>query len=762
MGSTNQSTRIIVRLFISFIALIIFFSLQTSCFAQTIELQWTPNTETDLVGYKVYYKADTNSLPFDGTGALEGASPIDVRNQTTATITGLEAGRTYYFAVSAYNASGVESVYSKVVTVVETLTPTIALTSPANYATVSGNVSINATTASNAGISRVEYYINGILNHTDTSSPYVYSWNTSSLVSGNYTVMAKIYDVAGNIGQSSNVVVTVANDQTAPVASIASPVSGATVRGTVSITASASDAVGVTRVEFYGNGALLAATNMAPYVFAWDTTSAANGSYSLAVKAYDNSGNVGLSSPVMVTVANDSIAPSVAISAPVANATISGIVAVNATATDNVGVTKVEFYLNGVLRSTATIPPYSYNWDTRTVANGSYNLTARAYDAAGNVTNSSIVTTIVLNDAIAPSVSITKPTAGATVSGMLTVQTVAADNVGVSRVEFCLNGKWVKTVRSAPFGFEMDSNSLANGSYTLTARAYDVANNASALSSVTITVFNDAVAPTVMIAAPVASTTVSGLVTVLASASDNTGVTKVEFYVNGLLKYTANAAPFSYTLDTNAIANGQLSLVAKAYDAVGNVTTSSAVNVSVFNDTIAPTVSFSSLGNGASVSGTIAVAATAADNVGVSKVEFYVNGVLQGSTSTSPYAYIWDTLEVANGSYTLSILAYDAAGNVGQSGNVTVIVANDLTAPILAVTAKSVKAQTISGTVSDNVQVASVKVTVGTDGVPISASIVGTAWTCAIPLTSGLNTILVTATDSSGNSSSVATTMKMR
>jgi beta-lactamase superfamily II metal-dependent hydrolase len=93
----------------------------------------------------------------------------------------------------------------------------------------------------------------------------------------------------------------------------------------------------------------------------------------------------------------DTIAPTTSITAPANGATVSGTTAVNANASDNVGVTKVEFYLDGVLKSTDTTSPYSWSWDTTTATNGSHSLTSKAYDAALNVGTSSAVSVTVSN-----------------------------------------------------------------------------------------------------------------------------------------------------------------------------------------------------------------------------------------------------------------------------------------------------------------------------------------------------------------------------
>ncbi|MHB8121136.1 MAG: Ig-like domain-containing protein, partial [Desulfuromonadaceae bacterium] len=367
------------------------FSMLTASVSQArdVTLQWNPSADTSVTGYKVYYNADSASIPFKGTGAVQGVSPYDAKKVTTTALTGLDPARAYYFAITAYNSTGTESLYSNIVSVAEATAPTVSITSPLANATISGTVSVNATATDNVGVTKVEYYLDGTLKATDTASPYVYSLNTTSLASGTYTLMAKAYDAAGNVGQSSAVSVKVLNsDTTAPVVSMTAPANNATVSGTTVLTATASDNVGVSKVEFYRNGVLLTATNVAPYKYSWNTTSVANGSYTLVAKAYDNSANVSQSTNVTVTVNNvvaDTTAPTVSVSAPANNATVSGTVSVTASASDNISVSKVEFYVNGALKATDTASPFSYSWNTTTGANGSYSITTKAYDAAGNV-----------------------------------------------------------------------------------------------------------------------------------------------------------------------------------------------------------------------------------------------------------------------------------------------------------------------------------------------------------------------------------------
>jgi pseudomonalisin len=103
------------------------------------------------------------------------------------------------------------------------------------------------------------------------------------------------------------VVATSTPDTTPPTTSITAPANGATVSGTTSVTASASDNVGVTKVEFYLDGTLASTDTTSPYSWSWDTTTATNASHSLVTKAYDAAGNIGTSTTVTVTVSNSTV-----------------------------------------------------------------------------------------------------------------------------------------------------------------------------------------------------------------------------------------------------------------------------------------------------------------------------------------------------------------------------------------------------------------------------------------------------------------------
>src|SRR5438132_742588 len=171
--------------------------------------------------------------------------------------------------------------------------------------------------------------------------------------------------------------------------------------------------------------------------------------------------------------------------------------------------------------------------------NGSHTLTAVARDAAGNTTTSAAVTVTVNNavpDATPPTVSVTSPAGGSTVSATITVSGTASDNVGVVGVQFKLDGINLGAEDTAtPYSVSWNTTTATNSSHTLTAVARDAAGNTTTSTAVTATVSNtppDTTPPTVSITSPTAGSTVSGTTTVSATASDNVGVPGGPFKIN--------------------------------------------------------------------------------------------------------------------------------------------------------------------------------------------------------------------------------------
>ena len=186
----------------------------------------------------------------------------------------------------------------------------------------------------------------------------------------------------------------------------------------------------------------------------------------------------------------------------------------------------------------------------------------------------------------------------------------------------------------------------------------------------------------------------------LGSSNDTTTSASVSWQTNvpanSLVEYGATTSYGSATvLDSTMITNHQQNLSslkpATTYhfrvhstDASNNTAVSSDSTFSTTADTAAPTVSITAPANGATVSGTVTVAANATDNVSVATVQFQLDGASLGSAiATAPYSASWDTTKSTGGQHTLSAIARDAAGNSATSANVIVTVSAAAIAPAI-------------------------------------------------------------------------------
>ena len=120
--------------------------------------------------------------------------------------------------------------------------------------------------------------------------------------------------------------------------------------------------------------------------------------------------------------------PTVSITSPLDGATVSGNVPITADASDDVGVTQVEFFVDGASIGVDTIAPYAVSWDSTTLTDGSHTMDASATDSASNTNDADQVTVAVDNVDDDPAASIVNPTDGSTVSGTVTIQVDATDD----------------------------------------------------------------------------------------------------------------------------------------------------------------------------------------------------------------------------------------------------------------------------------------------------------------------------------------------
>jgi hypothetical protein len=183
----------------------------------------------------------------------------------------------------------------------------------------------------------------------------------------------------------------------------------------------------------------------------------------------------------------------------------------------------------------------------------------------------------------------------------------------------------------------------------------------------------DIEAPLISITSPGNDDSVSGLVPVNVSASDNRGVSRVELRVNSNVVAIDGASPFAFTWDSAGTINGTTNLVAYAYDAAGNVAASDPVQVNVANvsapapvkDTTPPAVKIINPVAG-NVSSNVTVTVNASDNNGAAglRLAISIDGAPVASGTGSTLSYNWNTRKKSEaGPHVIQVTARDAAGN---------------------------------------------------------------------------------------------------
>ena len=441
-------------------------------------------------------------------------------------------------------------------------------------------------------------------------------------VTANFSATAT--DQAGNLSGCSTPVpyTEVSSDNLPPGASVTAPAAGSVVSGTVTVSANASDNVGVAGVQFLLDGASLGAEDTtAPYSIQWDTTTASNGVHTLQARARDTAGNLGTSSSsVTVTVSN---------SAPPAPA---GLVA-GWTFNESLGTSVNDVSGNGnnaTLQNGPTWTPGKYGGGLRFDGVNDF-LTAPSSPSL-NFSGSAMTLSMWIN-----------PLAG-----------------GGDQVPFA---KFWSGTMSSPFyqyGLELDGGATPHF-YLGSAGGLTGASMGSPLAlgqwSHLAIVFNGTSARFYVNGNLVSSPSLAGSIT----ARDS------------LLYMAADLRPsqfFNGSLDDVRVYNRAESQAEVVNDMNKPLSPPA-------SDPTGPSVSITSPANDAVVSGNRTITADASDDVGVAGVQFYVDGAPQGpEDTTAPYGANWDTRQIPNGAHTLTARARDSDNKTTLSAVVNVTVAN--------------------------------------------------------------------------------------
>jgi hypothetical protein len=626
-----------------------------------------------------------------GTGTASGTT-----SWTVAGIT-LRPG-TNIVTITARDAAGNAGTSTLTVTCTapDTTPPTLAILTPASatYLTASGALAITGTASDDIEVTQVTWTNDrgGAGVATGTTS-----WTADGIVlqPGTNVVTVSAQDAAGNNAART---LTVTYDATAPDVAITAPTAGTTVAGTVTVTATATDDVGVAGVQLLVDGAPTG-TEMTtpPYAVVWNAAATPNGSHTLSAQARDLAGNTTLSATVVVTVAN---------------ATPPGLVAAYAF-NEGTGTTVWDASGNnntGTLRrATWTTagkfgPALVFNGAARvTVADSpslrlTTGMTLEAWVKPSTVTAAWRDVIYKGNDNYyleATSDSNGVPGAGGTFGHTLgtgalpvNVWTHLAATYDRVAVRLYVNGALVSSLaRTAAITtsvnpLEIGGDSIFGQFFQGVIDEVRIYNRplspAEIQSDMTLAVPGrpDTTRPAVTITTPTRSAsyvTATSVLTVGGTASDNVGVAQVTWSNDRGGTGTATGTT-SWKAAGIVLLPGTNVITVTARDAAGN---SGSSTLTVTYDSAAPTVSITEPLTATVVSSTVTVTATATDDIGVAGVQFLVDGALLATEiTTSPYTIAWNTALVTNGPHVLSARARDSAGNTTSSADVLVTVDN--------------------------------------------------------------------------------------
>ena len=439
-------------------------------------------------------------------------------------------------------------------------------------------------------------------------------------------------------------------DVTPPTVTISSPAAGAAVRGTVAVLAAASDDVAVTTVQFKLDGAPLGPADLlAPYAATWNTTLSAGGAHVLAAVAWDAAGNASTSAAVSVTVDN---APPVIGAVAVANVGSSSA-AVSWT-TDEPASSQVEYGTSTAYGSFTPLAASPVTSHARTLtgltAGTQYHYRVRSADAAGNlaVSGDGAFTT-----SSPPPAPVCRTSAGAWMNFPFPP----------------MSGFFVAEFDATPHAANMDGvMGLSNGPASSFAQLADIvrfntagfidARDGGAYAAVGPIPYSPGTGYHFTLEVDLASHTYTAYVSSPSAARQLVG------------------SRFAFRTEQSAVS------VLDNMGFIADIGSATVCGVSVFSDTVPPTVAISSPLAGALIAGSAAVTAAAFDGVAVATVQFRLDGAALGAPDFSPpYAAVWNTALSADGAHSLTAVAWDAAGNASTSAAVSVAVDN--TPPVI-------------------------------------------------------------------------------
>ncbi len=264
----------------------------------TIQLSGTATDTTAVLGVKFYV---------DGTlvGVEDTTAPYAVSFNTTSVLDG--AHTAVAVGRDSLGNVGTSTLVNFLVNNADVTPPTVSILTPTAGQVASSTLQLTATSSDASGVAGVKFYVDNVLVGTeDTAAPYAAAFLTTTVADGAHSVIAVARDTKGNVATSTARSFNVNNaDVVAPAVALLTPTAGATATSTIQLTATSSDASGISGVKFYVDNVLVGTEDTtAPYAVDLNTLTLTNASHTWIASARDNAGNRATTTSRTFTVAN--------------------------------------------------------------------------------------------------------------------------------------------------------------------------------------------------------------------------------------------------------------------------------------------------------------------------------------------------------------------------------------------------------------------------------------------------------------------------
>lgn len=581
----------------------------------------------------------------------------------------------------------------------DTTPPTTTLTAPTSGSIISGKtVTVSANASDDVAISKVEFYVDGVLKSTDTATAYSYVLDSTTLPNGNHTVYAIAYDTSNNHSQTTTSTVTVSNAPTCTAGSA----TAVTVPGSVTKTASTYTSISLSwsastpspgctlsGYHVFRNGVQVGG-NITSGTSYTDTGLTAGTSYSYSVEAYDTGPNTSAkSAAVSLASTSDNVAPNIPTSFAATSSSAAAVSLTWVAATDlpnpgGVGTSGYYIYRNGASTPTYTVSSAATTsfTDTNVTASTKYTYIISAFDKNANESAGS---TSVSATTAAPTCSGTPSVPGGLAAGTSTLTSIsftwtastASAGCTLSGYHVYRGGTYLGDTTSTSY---TDTGLNANTSYNYTVSAFDTSAHVSAQSAAKVLATTaDTSVPSAPANVNAAATSSSSVSLSWAASTDNVGVNSYKIYrTQGSTSTTFSVSSTTLSfVDTTVASNSTYAYQISALDVAGNESTKApstpvSVTTPVSADTTAPSAPSAPTAPVITTDAASLTWSPSTDNVGVIGYHVYINGVYDSFDKDATSANFTLQCLAPSTVYTVTIKAFDSAGNTSNAASVQV------------------------------------------------------------------------------------------